>query len=232
MLSIILPVLNEGENLKILIPRLDKLLKKTRHEIIIVDDDSRDDTAKIIRDLQKKTALRYILRKGKKGLSSAVIDGFRKARGDRYIVMDSDLSHPPEVISRITGKLNHYDIVIASRYIRGGGVKEWPWFRRMVSNFATLLTRPIVRIKDPMAGFFGLKKKVVQDTVLDPIGFKILLEILVKGHYRNVLEIPYIFLERHAGRSKAGIKIYLEYNLHLLKLYFYKLKIFVKGLLQ
>lgn len=229
MLSVILPVLNEGENLKILIPALGRYLKKGQYEIIVVDDDSRDSTASVMAALKKKYRLTYLLRKRKKGLSSAVIDGFRKARGDRLFVMDSDLSHPPPVIARMVRQLDFCDIVIASRYVKGGGVARWPLARKAVSLFATLLSRPLVRIKDPLAGYFGLRRDVIKGVKLNPIGFKILLEILVKGRYKKAVEIPYTFQERKAGKSKANTRIYVQYNIHLLELYFYKLKNFIKG---
>ncbi|MBN1898729.1 MAG: polyprenol monophosphomannose synthase [Spirochaetes bacterium] len=223
MVSIILPVLNEGENLKILVPEIYKILKKEIFEIIVIDDDSKDNTDQILKGMKQKVT--YIARKDKKGLSSAVIKGFDLARGDVYLVMDSDLSHPVDVIPRLLKEIRQgADIAIASRYIQGGGVTKWPWPRKLISVFATLLARPIVPVKDPLAGFFCLKKNVIKNVSLNPIGFKILLEIIVKGHHDKIMEIPYMFRDRFAGESKADIKIYFQYNLHLVKLYFYKFK--------
>ncbi len=232
MLSIILPVLNEGENLKILIPKLHQILKNKKHEIIVVDDNSKDKTEKIIQTLKKKISIHYILRKNKTGLSSAVIDGFLKAKGNIFLVMDSDLSHPPELITKMLKKIAHYDMIVASRYVEGGGVIQWAFIRKFVSNFATLLTKPLVKIKDPLAGYFALKKQVIHNVPLNPIGFKILLEILVKGHYNKIMEIPYTFLERQAGQSKANFNIYLQYNFQLIQLYFFKLKQYIKRFIQ
>lgn len=233
MISIILPVLNEGENLKILIPEIDNNLKKIEYEIIVVDDNSTDDTDRIINRLKKKYNIKYILRKDEKGLSSAVIEGFKNAKGEILIVMDSDLSHPPKVIPGLLNNvMKNSDIVIASRYVKGGGAEKWILPRKFISIFATIMAKPLVKVKDPLAGFFCLKKNVIQNTKLNPIGFKILLEILVKGNYKKIVEIPYIFQRRYAGKSKADIHIYLQYNLHLLKLYFYKIKQFLKRLLK
>lgn len=229
MISIILPVLNEAENLKILIPELKKQLKQQKYEIIVVDDDSQDNTQAVIIKLKKQYPIIYILRKNKKSLSSAVIDGYNIAKGKYYIVMDSDLSHPPEVIKRIVRKLDEgYDIAVASRYARGGGVVKWAWFRKAVSYMGTFMARPIVKVKDPLAGYYGIKKQVIEGVSLNALGFKILLEVLVKGHYKKVTEIPYIFLERHAGQSKAGIRVYFQYHLHVFMLYLYIIKKFFK----
>ena len=129
-------------------------------------------------------------------------------------------SEKPEI------KTNANDLVVASRYTKGGGAVKWILPRKMISVYATLLARPLVKVKDPMAGFFALKKDVIKNTYLEPLGFKILLEILVKGNYKKYSEVPYIFQKRNAGKSKASIKVYIEYHIHLLKLYLYKIKHF------
>ena len=152
MLSIILPVLNEGDNLKILIPKLHQIIKNIKYEIIVVDDNSQDKTEKIIQTLKKKFPIHYILRKNKTGLSSAVIDGFLKAKGDIFLVMDSDLSHPPELITKMLKKITNNDMIVASWYVEGGGVIQWAFIRIFFSKLATLLTKPLVKIKDPLAG--------------------------------------------------------------------------------
>jgi len=233
MLSILLPVLNESDNLKILIPELHKVLRREKFEIIVIDDNSKDDTEKTIKNFKKKYNIKYLLRKDKKGLSSAVVDGISLAKGDLILVMDSDLSHPPEVIPQILKSIREgNDIVVASRYAKGGGVVKWPLSRKWISVFATILAKPLVKVKDPLAGFFCFKRYVIEDSKLSPIGFKILLEILVKGKYNKVAEIPYVFQNRFTGESKADFKIYLQYNLHLLRLYFYKISSFLKGSLK
>jgi dolichol-phosphate mannosyltransferase len=219
-------VLNEGENLKILIPKIDKEIKK-KYEIIIVDDDSNDDTENIVKRLKKKYPIKYILRKDKKGLSSAVIDGIAVSKGDTLLVMDSDLSHPPEIIHKLLKEIKNNDIVVASRYTEGGGADRWILPRKMISVYATLLARPLVKVKDPMAGFFIFKKSIIRNSELKPLGFKILLEILVKGRYSKYSEVPYIFQKRHAGKSKANLKVYVQYHIHLFKLYYYK---FMEGI--
>jgi dolichol-phosphate mannosyltransferase len=233
MISIILPCLNEGENLKILVPEIVRELKRKDYEIIIIDDNSKDQTDLIVKNLKKNYKIKYLKRTNERGLASAVIAGFNLSKGNFIIVMDADYSHPPSVIPEIIKNLNSSaDIVVASRYIEGGGVVKWQFLRKFVSVFATLLAKPLVKVKDPLAGFFGIKREVLKNSKLNPLGFKILLEILVKCNYKKVIEIPFIFRERHSGVSKANMKIYFEYNLHLLKLYFYKLKQIFRRILK
>jgi len=231
-ISIIIPTLRESENLQKLIPEvsfaMDSILKRKEYEIIIVDDNSQDGTEEIISKLNKTFPVRLILRKNEKGLSSAVLRGFSEAKGLCFIVMDADLSHPPSLLTDIVkGLKENNDIVLPSRYIKGGGVEKWPLFRRLISILATIPARLLVNVSDPMSGFFAIKRHVIENSSLTPIGYKILLEILVKGKYdkNKVLEIPYIFRNRHLGASKLDSKVSKEYIKHLLDLFLYKLKI-------
>ena len=231
-LSIILPTLNEGENLKVLIPRIHKIIKKG-YEIIIVDDDSKDNTEKIIKNLKrKKFPIKFIQRKREKGLSSAVIRGIKESKGKVILVMDADLSHPPEIIPEMIKYINKgYDMVVASRFLKDSYVEQWKFYRKLVSLIGVLVAKPLVNVTDPLAGFFAFKRKIISDIdILNPIGFKILLEILVKYNVKNIKEIPYTFYPRFKGESKADVHIYLQYYLHILKLYFFKLKNFIKRL--
>lgn len=224
MVSIIIPTLNEGENLKKLIPKITRILKKVKHEIIIVDDNSQDGTDKIMKGLVKEYPAKYICRKTERGLSSAVLKGFSSAKGEILGVMDGDLSHPPEVIPELLKKINEgYDVAVASRYAKGGGVEDFPFYRQIVSRGATFLALPLVRIKDPMSGYFFFKRDVTKGVELNPIGYKILLELLVKGNYKKFIEVPYIFLCRYVGESKLNSKIYWHYIVHLARLYWYVL---------
>lgn len=226
-LSIIIPTLNEKENLKVLIPQLDKIVKPIQKdfEILIIDDNSQDGTATLLEGYKKKYKVRLIVRKNEKGLSGAVIEGFKQAKGDSFVVMDADLSHPPELLAKIVPALKAgNDIVLPSRYVRGGGVERWPWNRRILSIGATSLAKLLTRMSDPMSGYFAIRKEVVQNTRLNPIGYKILLEVLVKGHYdyKKSVQIPYIFQNRFRGHSKLNTKISMEYIKQLFMLYTYK----------
>lgn len=224
--SIVVPVYNEGPNLDILIPKIASILKKAKigFEIIIVDDNSNDGTEKTVKKLIMPYNVNYILRKHERGLSSAVLKGFAEAKNNILGVIDGDLSHPPELIPELYKKIiNGNEIVVASRYISGGDVYKFPFFRRMISKGAILIARLLTPIKDPMSGYFLIRKETIQDKKLNPLGYKILLEILVKGKYRNLKEIPYTFLPRNEGESKLKSNIYLEYIIHLLRLYKYKI---------
>jgi len=228
VLSIIVPTYKERDNIGILITRIDLTLRSVRipYEIIIVDDNSPDGTADYAETLSKAYPVRIVRRSGKLGLSSAVLDGVRVSRGSVIAVMDADLQHPPEVLTEMLGKLinNACDVVIASRYVEGGSVSGWSFFRRLVSLGAILMARvllPKVRgVKDPMSGYFMFRREVIDGVIdeMNPGGFKVLLEILVKGRVRKVSEVPYIFGRRYQGESKLGPREIVNYLMHVLDL--------------
>ena len=228
MISIIVPTYNESKNLLELMTRIKRVLYEP-YEIIIVDDGSPDGTGDLAQQLSAQFPIKLIQRGGKKGLASAVLDGYAQAKGDLWCVMDSDLSHPPEVIPLLIRNLREQqaDIVIGSRFVKGGEIENWPKERLMGTNTAMLSVRILTPIKDPMAGFYLLRKEVVQGVNLSPRGYKILLEILVKGRYSKAVEIPITFKDRVYGQSKLNLKVYLEFMIQLGDLYCYKLtKIF------
>ncbi len=226
LISIIVPTYNERENIEELVKRIDASLRKEglKYEIIIVDDNSPDGTADVAESLSSKYPIKVVRRPGKLGLSSAVLDGFKVAEGDLVVVMDADLQHPPEVIPKLVRTAaNGCDIVIASRYVKGGSVGEWSVLRKLISKGATLIARILLpqsrNVKDPMSGFFLFKREVLEGSEgLDPKGFKILLEILVKGRYRSVCEVPFKFGQRFKGQSKLGMKEVINYVIHVLTL--------------
>jgi len=225
MISIIIPTYNEADNLEKLLPQLFLVLKDkgVKTEVIVVDDNSPDGTAAIARDLSRKYPIRVLQRPAKLGLSSAVLDGFRWARGDILGVMDADFSHDVNKIPHMIAALKEYDIVLGSRYIPGGGTRGWPRKRRLISKSAALLARPITNVKDPVSGFFFLKRSVIEGVKLNPTGYKIGLEILAKGKHRKVKEIPYLFKDRQSGESKMNRREILNYILHLGRLYKHKI---------
>ncbi len=228
MISIIVPTFNERDNVPVLVERLDKALRSKgyEYEILIVDDGSTDGTQEVVKEVSKKYPVRLIDRsKKKKGLGFAVVDGFKEAKGEILVVMDADLQHPPEDVPRLIEKIEEgCDIVIASRYTKGGSVGKWNPVRLIISKGAALLARVVIpkarEITDPMSGFFALRRDVIEGRLgqLNPLGFKILLEILAKGNYRKMCEIGFVFGKRYAGKSKLGIKVILFYVLHLLRL--------------
>ena len=154
------------------------------------------------------------------GLASAVMDGINLAKADVVAVMDADLQHPPELLSVLFSKIiEGHDLVVASRYVKGGGIEGWGLGRRLISKGATWLARLLVpeaeKVKDVMSGFFMLRKNVVNNMKISSRGYKILLEILAKGKYSSVTEVPYTFKHRIRGESKLKFNEIIFY-LHLL----------------
>ncbi len=225
-ISVIVPTYNECENLPELIQRIQKVKdeQNLNLELIIVDDDSKDGSEEYIESLGTPWC-RIIVRRGERGLSSAVLKGFSDAKGDILIVMDADLSHPPEKIPEFIEQIQAgADMVIGSRYVAGGKTdEEWGVFRWLNSQIATLLARPLTSVKDPMSGFFALRKEVFEKSApLNPTGYKIGLELLVKCPVKKVVEIPIYFSQRAKGKSKLSLKEQVKYLVHLRRLYFFK----------
>ena len=226
-ISIVIPTYNESENLPVLLERITDALTKSgiEGEVIIVDDDSPDETWKRAEELKGSYKnLKVLRRTDKRGLSSAVLDGFEMADSPVIGVMDADLSHPPEKIPELVDVINEgrADITIGSRYIDEGGIEKWSFGRKIYSKVATLLVLGLTSVKDPMSGFFFLRKEVIENKDLNPRGFKIGLEILVRGDYNNVIEVPIFFADRMHGESKLGREVVIDYLVHLSNLYIYK----------
>ena len=222
----IVPTYNEKDNLEELVTRIERACSGAgiETEIVIVDDNSPDGTGAEADELARSHRMKVIHRQGKLGLSSAVTEGFSAASGSDLVVMDADLSHPPEKIPAMVSMLEsgEAEIVIGSRYVKGGSVENWPIRRRVISKGATLLARGLTKVRDPMSGFIALKRSVVEGVALDPIGYKIGLEILVKGKYQKVAEVPIHFANRKAGKSKLGGSEFLRYLDHVTRLYEHK----------
>ena len=225
MISVILPTYNEKENVKIIIPKLSKVIadEGIKGEIVIVDDDSPDGTAEVALGMAEKYPVRVHVRKNERGLATAVIKGFELARGDICVVMDADLSHPvnkiPDMIRPI--RENKADVSVGSRHISGGSCEGWPLLRRIISRGAGLLAKGVTNLSDPTSGFMAVKKSILNKIKLDPVGWKIVLEVVVKTNSRFT-EIPIVFSDRQKGESKLGLKAQLDYLYHLWRLYCYK----------
>ncbi len=223
-LSIIVPTYNERENLPLVIQRVKSSLQGIRHEIIIVDDNSPDGTGKLADEFAKKfDNIQALHRAKKKGLASAVVHGLKYAKSPAICVIDADLQHPPEKIPELYAEIKKgADIAIASRYSRKGGVKRWGRKRKIISQGAEFLSRLSVpktqELTDPLSGFFAFRQEVVAGANLDPVGFKILLEILVKGTWEKIAEVPYIFGKRIHGKSHLGFGEHFNYLRHLFRL--------------
>ena len=223
--SIVSPTYNERENILQLVERISKTMLNRKYEIIFVDDSSKDGTTEIAKELSKKYPVKILVRDKKFGLASAILTGFAFARGEIIGVIDADLQHPPESIIQCVESIeqDNFDIAFGSRYINGGGVRGWSRKRLLTSKIAIFLAKPLVdKVKDPMSGFFFLKKSVLEGVTLNPTGYKLGLEILLKGNYENVKEIPYIFEERKKGESKLSNREIFLYLSLLKDLYIHK----------
>jgi dolichol-phosphate mannosyltransferase len=225
-ISIVIPTYKEKENILPLVERIHNSLLKYNYEIVIIDDSSADGSEELVAGLADKYPVKIIVRKDKRGLSSAVVEGITSTESDFVIVMDADLQHPPEVLPDIVKALESHDFVMASRYIKGGSPGEWKLSRKIVSKGATLLALPIVpKVKDRMSGFFGFKRSAVDTTSLSSTGWKIGLEILVRSKFKSVTEVPYTFVPRARGESKLSRCIMGEYIKQLIDLYSFKYQI-------
>jgi dolichol-phosphate mannosyltransferase len=229
-LSVVVPTYREAENLGHLIPRVCEVLRgrDISHEIIVVDDNSRDGTDEVMARLQSEGhAARVITRVGERGLSSAVMRGFDEARGVYLLCMDADLSHPPAALPALLDALKSpgVDFVIGSRYVPGGGTDaDWGLFRWLNSKGATLLARPFTAARDPLAGFFALRRETYASAEkLSPIGYKIGLELIVKCRCQRIREVPIQFADRQYGETKLNLREQLRYVQHLLRLAVFKL---------
>jgi dolichol-phosphate mannosyltransferase len=220
--SVVVPTYNERENLKGLVERI---LSAADVEVVVVDDASPDGTGALADQLASTYGIKVVHRSGKLGLASAMLDGLKAAGGDIVGVMDADFSHPPELIPKLIEPIakGEADVVFASRYVKGGGVEDWPLRRKITSNGARLLARPLTGVRDCMSGFFFIRKGVIDGVRLETVGFKLGLEILVKGKYGKVVEVPFIFRDRAGGKSKLSGKEYFNYLRHLIRLYGYRL---------
>ncbi|MBU0617776.1 MAG: polyprenol monophosphomannose synthase [Planctomycetes bacterium] len=224
--SVVVPTYNERDNLAPLVERVFATLEPESAELLIVDDDSPDGTATYAEELSHKHPIRCLVRRHERGLATAVILGLRQARGELCVVMDADLSHPPEAIPKLLEVMHdpRVQMVIGSRFVPGGSVDlKWPLHRRLNSWAARMLARPLTRAKDMMAGFFCVRRRELALDRLDPIGYKIALELIVRHGWKRVVEVPITFADRSAGQTKLNLAEQLRYVRHLRRLYSYAL---------
>jgi dolichol-phosphate mannosyltransferase len=228
LLSLVIPTYKERENIEKVVNILSGLLNQAisgNYELIIVDDDSPDRTWEVAENLiPDYPQLRVMRRQEERGLSSAVIRGWQAARGSILGVIDGDLQHPPEVLTQLLQKIEQgADLAVASRHVDGGGVSSWSIVRRFLSRGAQVLGLVILpgvlgRVSDPMSGYFMVRRKAIANTTLNPIGYKILLEVIGRGQVGEIAEAGYVFRERTEGESKVTWKQYLDYIQHLIRL--------------
>jgi dolichol-phosphate mannosyltransferase len=212
VISVIVPTYNEAGSLPLLVERLAKAMDGRDWELVVVDDGSPDGTADLAESLAARHPVRVLRRAGKAGLASAVIAGFGHARGDVLGVMDADLSHPPEVVPTLADAIaGGADLAVGSRYIRGGGIMDWPLRRRVVSRVACLLGNIVVPVRDATSGFFVVRRAAIDGVRLNAIGFKIGLEVIARARADRIVEVPYTFRDRELGASKFGRREIIQY---------------------
>jgi dolichol-phosphate mannosyltransferase len=224
-LSIVVPTYNERTRAAELIAAVFDVFRAEHldGELLIVDDNSPDGTGAIVDGLVPAYAGRLLVvhRPGKLGLGTAVMDGFRAARGPVVGVMDADFSHPPDVIPRLYAVLQStgVDAVVGSRYIPGGRAENWPRGRLLLSKLACVLAWPLTPVRDATSGFFLIRREAVSGVEITAGGFKICLELLLRSRVRSLAEVPYVFVDRTTGQSKMTLREALGYLTQLRQLY-------------
>jgi dolichol-phosphate mannosyltransferase len=224
-LSVVVPTFREALNLRELVDRLCAAFAAggIEGEVIVVDDNSNDGTEELCKELAASRPVRLFVRREERGLATAVIHGMRHAEGRVLVCMDADLSHPPESVPELFRAVDSgaCEIAIGSRYVQGGRVEEgWGLFRWLNSKVATSLARGLTKVKDPMGGFFAIKRETFETAPpLHPLGYKILLELLAKCPKARAKELPIEFKDRKFGESKLNLKQQVLYLRHLRWLY-------------
>lgn len=215
-----MPTYQERANVATAVKTASAALAGIPHEIVVVDDASPDGTADVAEGLAAEgVPVRVVRREGERGLARAVIAGFRATRGEIIVCMDADGSHPADLLPALVRQVEDgADLALASRYAPGGRVEGWPWRRRAVSRAATRLAAHLTQVQDPMSGYFATRRGVIDGVELDPRGFKIGLDLLVRAKPARVVEVPFVFRDRERGRSKLRAGVYAEYVAHLWQL--------------
>ncbi len=214
LVSIIIPTRNEVENI---VPLVSEILAAAEplHEIIFVDDHSTDATTDAIRSFAANHPIRLIEQNpAEPGLAAAIVAGATAASGDVLVIMDADLSHPPERINDLLAPLRRgaADMVIGSRYVEGGSTPGWPFWRRMLSRAGARLAYPLTGVHDCMCGFFAIARSRLLELAAPAVGFKIAFEVIVRGGPTlRVIEIPIAFRDRVRGRSKMSFGVALRF---------------------
>jgi dolichol-phosphate mannosyltransferase len=222
-LSVVVPTFNERSNIGELVKRIDAALAGISWEVIVVDDDSPDGTASAVREMARSDRrIRVLHRIGRRGLSSACIEGMLASAAGVIAVMDADLQHDETRLPLMLEAIENAgaDMVVGTRYAQGGSVGEWDRARAGMSQLATRLSRLVLRqvVSDPMSGFFMLRRSVLDETVrgLSGMGFKILLDILATSSRRlQLAEVPYTFRDRFSGESKLDSAALWEFAMLL-----------------
>ncbi len=236
-LALAIPTLREATNIRGLLEHVRSVLDPLGidYEILVVDDDSRDGTEEIVSSIARgDPRVRLLIRKGERGLSGAILHGWRHTEAAILGAMDADLQHPPELLPALVAAIAAgNDMAIGSRYTAGGELGNWNPVRKLLSTVAVWATWPIqragIRAHDTMTGFFMVRRECIDGIAFQPAGFKLLLEILVRGRIRSVAEVPLAFGLRSQGASKANFKVGWDYAKLLARLYAFRFGFGSKG---
>jgi dolichol-phosphate mannosyltransferase len=206
--TIVIPTYNERDRIGILLERVFDACDRDglALEVIIVDDNSADGTGALADEWARRRRVRVIHRAGKLGLGTAVLEGFAAARTEVVGVMDGDLSHPPQLLPKLFRTIEDgFDLVVASRYVRGGGTSNFPIGRWLLSRAGCWLARPLTPVRDAMSGYFLVRRSRLDEFRTSVKGFKIGLELFVRSQPRRLAEVGYVFVGRTAGESKMSV---------------------------
>jgi dolichol-phosphate mannosyltransferase len=224
MRTVLIPTLNEEENIEPLVRSIFHYLGKEKVSILIVDDNSHDKTHNIVERLMDEfTNLSMIVRVNEKGLGSAVREGASQVSSEPVVVMDADFSHHPRYLPSMFERLKvGYDVVVGSRHTEGGAIVGWTGSRIAISVIATRLATTLYRVNttDPMSGLVGCRSAQILVTGIQSSGFKFLLELLVRNPALRVADVPIVFQDRVRGSSKLGSKMIVQFLLLIIRLLF------------
>src|SRR6185437_6988694 len=226
-IALIIPTLREAQCLPRLLERVRAQLAASAvsFEILVVDDDSRDGTEEIVRSIAAEDSrVRLLVRRAERGLAGAILYGWQHTDASILAVMDADLQHMPEVLPQLIAAIESgCDLAVASRFAPGAAVPGSSVLRRAASRASTWISRPLqpagLRVRDPLSGYFMVRRHCVENILFRTTGFKLLLEILVRGRVRSVREVPFTFHRRAAGNSKASLVVAWDYLQLLAQLY-------------
>ena len=223
-LALVIPTYNEAANIGPLLQRATAALAGIAHEIIVVDDDSSDGTGDHVREaMQRLPLVKLIVRKGGRGLASAVVHGWQTSSASVLGVMDADLQHPPELLPELWQQIEAgADLALASRYVKRASLGDWSMTRRVLSVLGIWSAAYALpkgrRVHDPASGFFFVRRASIAGVPMVAQGFKLLLEVLVRGNIGRVEEVPFTFGARQGGHSKGDARVLLDYFSLLWKL--------------